>query len=427
MSGYDCALADLTDVYDSIIPGENIAIKDKIYSDYYDLYSINGKQYVMPWAHSMTGILFNKDVFEENNWEIPKTTAELLSLCETIYQEKVKDTKEADRIYPFAWAGDNASGYWSYILEVWWAQYDGTQAYKDFWQVNYEGGLAEGYQLYAQQGKLEGLTVLQNILQAKDSENATKYSRSGSIVETHTSAQLKLFEGKAAMMVTGDWCESEMSRDYKGKVNVEMMKPPVISSLSTKLGIDEATLSLIVSLIDDETISDYEIRPGNLGIPTTVTAQAIAQIKEARSLVYNIGPNHQIWVPAYSAELETAKDFLKFMATDEAIRIYIQETGNSLPYTFTIEKDGIDSELWLDMSDFSKSQYDLLQSTTALLLDGSHPIRYMANANAFNKYASYVKEMASDGTQKTVYQIWKDEYDFAKEEWSNWLELANLN
>lgn len=427
VSGYDCALADLTDVYESIIPGENIKIKDKIFSDYYDLYSVGGKQYVMPWANSMTGIIYNKSVFEENGWEVPRTTNELLALCEQIYNEKVKDTAVANQIYPFAWAGDNADGYWLYAFDAWWAQYEGVQEYKNFWQVNYEGGLAEAYQLYAQRGRLEGLEVLADILQAKDESGNVKYSRAGSLVATHTSAQLNLFEGKAAMMVTGDWCEKEMSRDYAGKVKVEMMKTPVISSLGTKLGVEEEVLSLIVSLIDDESIEDYEIRPGNLGIPATVTAEAVAKIKEARGVLYNIGPNHQIFIPAYSKHVEQAKDFLKFMATDEALRIYLREAGMSLPYYMALDIDGVDSELWLDLSEFSKLQYNLLQETTPLLLDGSHPLRYMANVNSFNKSSSVVKDMASDGTRKTATEIWTEEYNYAKDKWSEWLDLANLN
>ncbi len=426
VAGYDCALADLTDVYESIIPGENIKIKDKIFSDYYDLYSINGKQYVMPWANSMTGIMYNKDVFEENGWEIPKTTDELLALCETIYKTKVLNVPAADQIYPFAWAGDNADGYWLYMFEAWWAQYEGLDNYKNFWQVNYDGGLAEAYQLYAQEGRLKALEVLAEILQTKDSKNIAKYYRSGSIVDTHTAAQLDLFEGKVAMMVTGDWCESEMKRDYAGKVKIEMMKTPVISDLGQKLNIDEETLSLIVSLIDDDTVEDYEIRPGNMGIPTTVSADAIAWIKEVRGVVYNIGPNHQIFIPAYSKHLDEAKDFLKFLVSDEALKICLREMGIAMPYNFQLDKNGKDSELWLDMSEFSQAQYELLQDTTSLLLDGSHPLRYMANVTSFNKFSSPIKEMASGGVQKSALQIWTEEYNYAKDNWSEWLDLANL-
>lgn len=99
----------------------------------------------------------------------------------------------------------------------------------------------------------------------------------------------------------------------------------------------------------------------------------------------------------------------------------------SLPYYMALDIDGVDSELWLDLSEFSKLQYNLLQETTPLLLDGSHPLRYMANVNSFNKSSSVVKDMASDGTRKTATEIWTEEYNYAKDKWSEWLDLANLN
>ena len=40
--------------------------------------------YAVPYAANAAGILYNKDMFEENGWEIPTTWNEFISLCETI-------------------------------------------------------------------------------------------------------------------------------------------------------------------------------------------------------------------------------------------------------------------------------------------------------------------------------------------------------
>ncbi len=40
--------------------------------------------YALPYAANAAGILYNKDMFEENGWEIPETWSEFISLCETI-------------------------------------------------------------------------------------------------------------------------------------------------------------------------------------------------------------------------------------------------------------------------------------------------------------------------------------------------------
>mgnify|MGYP004624326181 FL=1 len=40
--------------------------------------------YALPYAANAAGILYNKDMFDENGWEIPQTWSEFTGLCETI-------------------------------------------------------------------------------------------------------------------------------------------------------------------------------------------------------------------------------------------------------------------------------------------------------------------------------------------------------
>ena len=40
--------------------------------------------YALPYVANCAGILYNKDMFEENGWEIPTTWTEFTDLCETI-------------------------------------------------------------------------------------------------------------------------------------------------------------------------------------------------------------------------------------------------------------------------------------------------------------------------------------------------------
>lgn len=40
--------------------------------------------YALPYAANCAGILYNKDMFEENGWEIPETWTEFIALCERI-------------------------------------------------------------------------------------------------------------------------------------------------------------------------------------------------------------------------------------------------------------------------------------------------------------------------------------------------------
>lgn len=45
--------------------------------------------FIVPYVANAAGILYNKDMFEEHGWEIPKTWDELISLCEEIKSEGI--------------------------------------------------------------------------------------------------------------------------------------------------------------------------------------------------------------------------------------------------------------------------------------------------------------------------------------------------
>lgn len=46
--------------------------------------------YALPYAANAAGILFNKDMFDEHEWEIPETWDEFLALCEEIESEGIQ-------------------------------------------------------------------------------------------------------------------------------------------------------------------------------------------------------------------------------------------------------------------------------------------------------------------------------------------------
>ena len=45
--------------------------------------------YIVPYVANAAGILYNKDMFEEHNWEIPTNWSELIDLCEDIKAEGI--------------------------------------------------------------------------------------------------------------------------------------------------------------------------------------------------------------------------------------------------------------------------------------------------------------------------------------------------
>ena len=92
---------------------------------------------------------------------------------------------------------------------------------------------------------------------------------------------------------------------------------------------NDEMLSLIVSEIDQgKTASSYE------GI-----AQAdFDYVRTARGVVGTIGTNHYGSIPSYAVGKKVACDFLRFMATDKALKIYMENTcGATLPFDMSYD------------------------------------------------------------------------------------------
>ena len=134
-----------------------------------------------------------------------------------------------------------------------------------------------------------------------------------------------------------------------------MMRTPVISSIVTQTpsiqalaktrGITEnAALRLVIEAVDSGADS-YE----------GVTAPDFERIREARSIVHSIGPNHTAFIPSYETGQEVAMDFLRFMATDIANEIYIEATGGAtLPFLYNVKEKN--PQLYESLSDFQKTR-----------------------------------------------------------------------
>ena len=72
---------------------------------------------------------------------------------------------------------------------------------------------------------------------------------------------------------------------------------------------------------------------------------------------YTIGGNHTVGIPVYATAKDLAKEFLKFMLSDEGYRIYFDATtGNQLPIKYDLQND---TERWGSMSAFAKSRYEV--------------------------------------------------------------------
>lgn len=89
----DKNLTELTDVLSMTIPGESKKVKDKIAGGFTDSVATNpygdGKTYLMPMFYSPCGLFYNKGLFEQKGWEVPKTWDEMWALGDKAKKEGI--------------------------------------------------------------------------------------------------------------------------------------------------------------------------------------------------------------------------------------------------------------------------------------------------------------------------------------------------
>ena len=137
-----------------------------------------------------------------------------------------------------------------------------------------------------------------------------------------------------------------------------MMKTPVISSIIEKLTTvkDDATLSKVVKAVD-----------GGAESFEGVSEQDFAIIKEARNILYSVGNYHTAVIPEYAKQVELAKDFLRFMATDKANEIYSVKTGGSGLF-FEYDLETKNPSVYATLSETAKMRIRCFNNEDSLVL-----------------------------------------------------------
>lgn len=89
----DNLIADITDVLSMKVPGEDAVVGDKIAGGFTETSLTNpygdGKTYLAPMFYSPCGLFYNKGLFAEKGWEVPKTWDEMWALGDVAAAEGI--------------------------------------------------------------------------------------------------------------------------------------------------------------------------------------------------------------------------------------------------------------------------------------------------------------------------------------------------
>lgn len=328
---YDSWFADLTDLYESTIPGENVTVQDKMH-DYFEEYFKMGEDgsyydnqyHFFPYVTGMFGFVVNLDVWDTvaSGRVYPRTTDELLEVC-----NDVKST-----VAPFLYSVSEE--YWTASLPLFMHQYEGDERMNNFYKgygptqdIRYDTNMV-GYTGYKR-----ALEFFEELLSPSNG-----YMHPNCAAYTFTQMQGLFLEGKSLFVVNGDWLENEMIINYPNS-RIEMMKTPVLSAVADKCSFKDAAnrdaiLREIVDFVDGKTQTQ----------PAGCTAADVEIVRKARGIEYVTGNSNTACIPSYSNQIAAAKDFLRMMASDEGMMIFRNGTnGSEMPFRYTNSANAVNA------------------------------------------------------------------------------------
>lgn len=359
-------LADLTDsVFLTEVPDEpGVRIIDKVPEDTLALIRRanapareDGEDtyVIFPYIQALYSFLYNADILEELNLPVPLTTDQFMEVGDAIQENGyVNAASKGQKEYHVIMnaAQDN---YWKHSYEPWWAQYEGIQGVR-----NYYDGYDEVEELYDsrtvlnQTGRLRALEVIEDIIDG--------YSYESSFQVDYKAAQTQFLMGRGVFHFNGDYFVGEMELELNGlksqgiDYDIRWMKMPVISSIIEKTPTieDDQQLRAIIQEIDDNKL--WEESQAKVNGVSKVDFEKVA---EARMIGGNYAPAIQSAViPSYAAGKDIAADFLRFMYTDKSVEEFARSSyGLVFPTKYDIRTN---EELMADLHPIEMTKFDLL-------------------------------------------------------------------
>lgn len=408
---YDSYYADLTDVVNDPAYGETETIRSKFLDGKIEwLESSKGKVHAIPWGGGALGMIVNTDILSENGWDVPVTTDEMFEVFENIKTANLKNDQNK-KIYPttFCTADDTMI---RQAQQTWFAQYNGTEGWNNFWAGIDENG--EQYQpsLLNNKGLLKSLEVSEKYLSATNG-----YLHEFALTDDFVTTEFRLFNKECVFLPYGDWVVNECATNFTEEElkDVRFVKFPLVSSIVEKLDdsdMTDETLATIVREIDNGATSSSLCSDGDFAI-----------IKDARSINLDIANIHLAVVPCYSDNIELAKEFLRYIYTNNGIETFARNTrGNILPVKYNYEGTSV------TLNNYAKSAWEVLQTSSNLNNYNHKHAMFTRNGLAvtngdWNNWTSYFYTKSSVD-KKTAKEIFEGNLLYVSTRWDNY--IANL-
>lgn len=380
-------LAPLDDLYKRVVDGTNQTFANRLVDGALENSKAEGEDgtehyYKVCYTQGAGGLVYNVDLFEKNNWKVPETYDELVELCKTISSTPIPGGDRGATYSPFAWSGSDRQYYWDYLVFPWWYELAGADKINTILEYKGpDGKYSDGYEMYNPETYykefIQAYDMWYNLVAVSENNNSIDNAYSTNLV----TAQSAFANQTAAMIPYGQWAQYEIKNSTHKEdlgFDIEMMKTPTANPNST---------------------THYN---------------------------YLVGFGDSMIIPASSPYIEEAKDFLAYLATYDACKIFVEKSEGAF---LAFDYSDVDLSDLAESDSYIYSMSKILTECENFNLVSQNPITIW-NTNAVmpwieNKY--YYQNACSDPTANSPENVGEAMYTTARQGWSSWLMNAGLS
>lgn len=361
----------LDDISDSLSYRNEQYAKFGIYED---------TRYIMPYAYSPTGFVYNEDYIKEipsygefTQGTFPATWQGLLDMCYSI-NNNWKKTALGQQVVPMSWGASVDD--MNYIFKSLWAQVD-YEGFNAYWNQEYRASVKndENKSLLVNDATVQVLDSIAALLNPQPNANGKYYpsnSFSDSLGHSNRDAQQKFLNGLSVFCISGAWFETEMKEQ-----------------------------------IEDEELSFYRF------------ASAPIVNEGGKSTVFINAPSEYFMITknGKNKNHDLAKAFLTYMASEEATRLFHASTGVPCSLTYKTPMDAL--------SEFAKGVASVTDNS-AHGIAGSDQLPSLAGAIHFQTSALFQSLATNAASTAYSTSLIESIYAVQKADWETRFIAFNL-
>lgn len=286
-------------------------------------------QTIIPFTKAPTGLVYNKSMMSylchdilgwEEGHDYPVSTAELYEVMDALYQTTEKGDKadlftytqngQTLDVKPFVWSG--STGMLEFFTKAWYYQYNGIEGMTKFYSSYDDFEMLNDNMFY------QAYQAVVDLLQLEENDNGDIVSKSSipnCVSYNHTASQQHFLQGKALMCPTGSWMYAEMKEMIQDEENLGFMPIPYMS--------------------------DAE------GNPITADGVEMPKNEDGSYANYTFINNVDFFmIPSRAVNKDDAKDFLRFLFSEE----YMPQLQTDLqsPLCFTFDDSTVEKGSWFN-------------------------------------------------------------------------------